>query len=171
MEQKFNLAHIRNRGIAGDVTEGVLMRLGEITYFKPKAVFILIGINDLFSIHHTEDAKRNLTYDLIVPSVEYIAGNILNITKQLRQKSPEIKVFVRTVLPTRRDYLKEDILLLNLKIKDNKEEGGYQVIDLYKAFVDKHGELKKELTPDGVHLNEQGYKRWVTFEKPILQSL
>src|SRR2546428_12689335 len=39
---KFGIAHIRNRGIAGDVTDGVIKRLNEITYFKPKAVFILI---------------------------------------------------------------------------------------------------------------------------------
>ena len=45
--EKFNIPNIRNRGIGGDVTDGVLERLGEIIFFKPKAVFILIGINDL----------------------------------------------------------------------------------------------------------------------------
>src|SRR5688572_32636998 len=37
----------RNRGISGDITYGVLERLGEITEGKPTKVFILIGINDI----------------------------------------------------------------------------------------------------------------------------
>ena len=37
-----------NRGISGDFTNGVLARLEEITHYKPKAIFLLIGVNDLF---------------------------------------------------------------------------------------------------------------------------
>ena len=40
---------IVNRGISGDITEGVLSRLDEIIHYKPIAVFILIGINDIFN--------------------------------------------------------------------------------------------------------------------------
>src|SRR5688572_6232361 len=47
--QRLGWSHVKNRGISGDVTEGVLIRLGEITHSKPKAVFLLIGINDLFN--------------------------------------------------------------------------------------------------------------------------
>ena len=78
---KFGINHIRNRGIAGDLTDGVLQRLDEIIYFKPKAVFILIGINDLFNLHHNED-NRSLKYDKIVPSTGYVAKNILKIAKK-----------------------------------------------------------------------------------------
>jgi len=45
----FNNHAFYNRGISGDVTDGVLQRLGEIVYVKPTAVFIEIGINDLFN--------------------------------------------------------------------------------------------------------------------------
>ncbi len=40
--QRLNYPNVRNRGIGGDVTDGVLARLAEITYFKPKAIFLLI---------------------------------------------------------------------------------------------------------------------------------
>ena len=43
--EKFGVDNIVNRGISGDFTEGVLARLDEIIYYKPLAVFILIGIN------------------------------------------------------------------------------------------------------------------------------
>jgi lysophospholipase L1-like esterase len=167
---KFGKAPIRNRGIAGDVTDGVLKRLNEITYFKPKAVLILIGINDLFSLHH-EEGNPDLNYDKVVPSTEYIGKNILKIAKIIHRKSPVTKIYVRTLLPTRREYLKEDILLVNKMIKKNEVKGYYEVIDFYAQFVDTNGELIKELTKDGVHLNDKGYEKWVSFEKPIIEGL
>ncbi|MGM8363086.1 GDSL-type esterase/lipase family protein [Flavobacterium sp. ARAG 55.4] len=167
---KFGIKHIRNRGIAGDVTDGVLQRLNEITYFKPKAVFILIGINDLFSLHHKEDNSA-LKYDKVVPSPEYIAKNILKIAKIIHHKSPFTKVYVRTLLPVRRAYLKEDILVVNTIIKKNEAKGYYKLIDWFAEFADANGELIKELTKDGVHLNEKGYQQWVNFEKPTIQAL
>lgn len=167
---RFGLNHIRNRGIAGDVTDGVLKRLNEIVYSKPKAVFILIGINDLFSLHYKEDNPA-LKYDKVVPSPEYVAENILKIAKLIHRKSPETKIYVRTLLPSRREYLREDILLINKMIKKNEDKGYYEVIDLHAEFADADGELPKELTKDGVHLNEKGYEKWVDFEKPIIEGL
>ena len=151
---KFGIKHIRNRGIAGDVTDGVIQRLNEITYFKPKAVFILIGINDLFSLHHKED-NHALKYDKVVPSPEYVTKNILKIAKIIHRKSPVTQIYVRTLLPTRREYLKEDILLVNKIIRKNEVKGNYKVIDFYAEFVDTKGELIEQLTKDGVHLNEK----------------
>lgn len=167
---KFGIEHIRNRGIAGDVTDGVMKRLNEITYFKPKAVFILIGINDLFSLHHEEDNPA-LKYDKVVQSLEYIGKNILKIAKIIHRKSPVTKIYVRTLLPTRRQYLKEDILLVNKMIRKNEVKGYYEVIDFYAQFVDTKGELIEQLTKDGVHLNYKGYEKWVNFEKPIIEGL
>lgn len=168
--KKFGLDHIRNRGIAGDVTDGVLKRLDEIVHFKPKAVFLLIGINDLFSFHHKE-GNPSLKYDKVVPSAEYVGKNILKIAKIIHHQSPDTKIYVRTLLPTRREYLKKDILLVNEMIKKNEAKGYYGVIDLYSQFVDANGELTKELTKDGVHLNDKGYEKWVGFEKNIIERL
>ena len=147
-----------------------MKRLNEITFFKPKAVFILIGINDLFSLHHKEDNPA-LQYDKVVPSPEYIGKNILKIAKIIHRKSPVTKIYVRTLLPTQREYLKEDILLVNNIIRKNEAKGYYKVIDLYAQFADIKGELIQQLTKDGVHLNEKGYENWVNFEKPIIEGL
>ena len=56
-------------------------------------------------------------------------------------------------------------------IKKNETKGIYKVIDLYSQFADAEGQLTKELTKDGVHLNDKGYEKWVNFEKVILESL
>jgi len=103
---------------------GVLKRLNEITYFKPKAVFILIGINDLFSRHHEEDNPA-LKYDKVVPSSRYIGKNILKIAKIIHRGSPDTKIYVRTLLPTQRAFLKEDILFINGMIRQNEHKGYY----------------------------------------------
>ena len=168
---KFAIENISNRGIAGDLTDGVLQRLDEIVYYKPKAVFILIGVNDLFNKHYDKDTKHRFKYDKIVPSEQYIAKNICKIAKIIKRKSPDTKLFVRTVLPTRRAYLKADILALNALIRANAKKAPYKVIDLYTQFVDENGEMIQALTKDGVHLNDKGYAKWVAFEKPIVTGL
>lgn len=162
---------IKNRGIAGDLTDGVLKRLDEIIYFKPKAIFILIGVNDLFNIHHLEANRPSLIYDHIISSPQYVGRNIVKIARILHKKLPETQIYVRTVLPTRREYLLEDILIVNQMIKQKENKNYYKVIDLYSAFVDDEGKIKKELTKDGVHLTDKGYSLWVEIERPILEKL
>ncbi len=169
--ERFGIDHIRNRGIAGDVSSGVLERLDELVYFEPKAIFILIGINDLYNIHHELEKRETIQYDKIIPSAEFVGKNILKITRKLHRKLPDTKIYVRTVMPTRRDFLKAEILEVNALLRKHKDDGVYTLIDFHKLFSDEEGRLIKELTKDGLHLNESGYKKWVEFEKPILMNL
>lgn len=157
---KFGVPNVKNRGISGDVTDGVLKRLGEITYIKPKAVFLLIGINDLFNLHHQKQ----------IPSPEYVGNNILKIVSFLHHKTPRTKIYVQTILPTSEEYMKEYISTVNSMIQAYEKEGKYKVIDLHSAFLNKQGLLKKELTYDGTHLNEKGYAVWVDKVKSFVIS-
>ncbi len=94
---------MKNRGISGDVTAGVLNRLAEIYYYKPKKVFIKIGINDLF---HNE----------LTP--EYIANNIKLIVDKIHLESPQTKIYVQTILPTAKNNpSKERIAATNAILK------------------------------------------------------
>ena len=70
--ERLNYSNIRNRGISGDVSDGVMARINEIIYFKSKAVFLLIGINDLW----------NFSPD--TPSSEYIGENIIKIAEKIK---------------------------------------------------------------------------------------
>ncbi len=151
---------VKNRGISGDVTDGVLKRLDEITYFKPKKVFILIGTNDLF----------NLCYQKQIPSVEYIAKNIFKIAEIIHNKSPETKVYLQTILPNADTIINDQINKANEIIKSHAKEKIYELIDLNASFMDEAGSMKKELTYDGTHLNKAGYAVWVTLIKPFIQS-
>ncbi|MCC6760947.1 MAG: GDSL family lipase [Chitinophagaceae bacterium] len=149
---KFGMKGIRNRGIAGDVSDGVLLRLDELTYYKPKSVFLLIGVNDIF----------NLQGGGGIPSADYIANNILKIAKKIKAGSPGTNVYVQTILPSTA-ALTSNTLLINALIKRNGQSGDYETIDLYTAFNNGQGVMRPELTTDGLHLNDAGYKVWVNF--------
>ena len=77
--KRFGTKNIVNRGIGGDITEGVIVRIQEIIHFKPLAVFLLIGINDIFN---SDKPNR----DKITES--YVANNILKISKIISRESP-----------------------------------------------------------------------------------
>lgn len=111
-----------------------------------------------------------MIYDHIILSPQYVGKNIVKITRIIHQKLPETQIYERAVLPIRRDYWLEDVLILNQMIKQNENKNFYKVIDLYSAFVYDEGKIKKELTKDGVHLTDKGYSLWVEIEKPILEK-
>ncbi len=157
---KFGRNDIKNRGIGGDVTDGVLARLGEICHAKPKAVFLMIGINDINNWHN----------DWGIPSPEYVGQNIPKITKAIHKGSPRTKIYVQTVLPTDLPPVKDAIVKVNNMIRSAEKKGHYIVIDLYSAFAGPEGFIKPELTTDGIHLTQAGYDLWVSMVEKYLNK-
>ncbi|TYA84480.1 GDSL family lipase [Seonamhaeicola marinus] len=156
--KKLNIPNIKNRGIGGDIADGVLERLDEITFFKPKVAFLLIGINDI----------DNLVYEKQIPSTQYIANNILKIVNKIHEKSPETKIFVQTILPTLDDQLNPFVTDLNAILK-HQDKSSYELIDLYSAFVE-NDLVKTEFYRDRLHLNNAGYTNWCQVIKPYLNK-
>ena len=157
-EERFNYSNIRNRGISGDVTDGVFARINEIIYFKSKAVFLLIGINDLW----------NFSPD--TPSTEYIGENIIKIAEKIKIESPKTQVYIQTILPTSKKTYINRIKKINNMIKSKSSKFDYTVIDLHSHFSNKGGLIKEDLTTDGIHLNSNGYKVWVDILKPFVSK-
>jgi lysophospholipase L1-like esterase len=143
---KVNNPKARNRGISGDTTDGVLARLGELIYYKPVQIFILIGINDLF--------RDDMSSEKVFETIVQIVNNIHN-------GSPETEIFVQTILPTTTENLKEKILLTNDMLINSENSEPYEIISLPNLFTTDSGLMNMELSTDGVHLNENGYTVWV----------
>ena len=152
--KRLNNAKIKNRGISGDMTEGILARLGEIYYYKPSKLFIEIGINDLFT--------DNL-------SAEYVGNNILKIVDNIHLNCPKTKIYVQTILPTTTEKIILKIKTTNTILKNASLKNSYTLIDLHTVFADENDMMKKELSVDGVHLNEAGYRVWVAYIKKYLE--
>ena len=173
---RFGVKNIVNRGISGDITEGILDRLDEIIYYKPIAVFLLIGINDIFNADIPDRGK-------ITPS--YVSKNILKIADQITNQSPSTKIFIQTILPINHEIytkindgfpehavpLPIQINKINSLIKNNDLGNKYTIIDLHSAFVNKHGLMDRAYSTDGVHLNDSGYQLWVEYIGKDVQSL
>jgi len=151
---RFNNSTVKNRGIAGDVTEGVLARLGEIFYFKPTAVFLLIGINDIFA---------NKT-------PEFITTIIAQIATKIHQRSPNTKVYVQTILPTNTAGIVTTISQTNTLLVANANANNYTVVNLHPLFANASDLLKPEYTTDGTHLTEAGYAVWVNEIDALIPS-
>ena len=78
-----------NRGIAGDMTLGVMRRMDSSVFdLEPRLVVILIGINDL-SRHQ---------------SVGDTAANIASIISEIRSALPETYIIVQSVYPVNSDW-------------------------------------------------------------------
>lgn len=152
---------VRNRGISGDITFGVLQRLKEVWEGHPKKVFILIGINDV---------SRNIPDSVIV-------GNYYKIVRQIKKGSPQTKIYFETLLPVNKDFKAfknhynkdQHILWINQQIKKMGQRENIRIIDIYPAFLDSSGKLMADLTEDGLHLNIKGYHKWIGILKPYLQ--
>lgn len=144
--------HIKNRGIPGDVTFGVLRRLDEVIDGKPAKVFILIGINDL---------GRKIPDDVILQNYE-------RMVKRIKTGSPVTRIYLQTLLPTNDSfnklkhlYSKEaNIAYINSQMKELARREKVTFVDLHSHFIDEQGKLKKEYTWDGVHLTLAGYRKW-----------
>lgn len=140
--------NIKNRGICGDTTDGVLNRISHIIESKPAQLFLMIGINDL---------NQGV-------SVENVANNYQLILESLQNTIPEEKVFIQSLLPInnqlRDNDVNQKIVHLNEKIRELSHAFAFQYINLFPAFLDKDNQLDIQYTSDGVHLNGRGYLVW-----------
>lgn len=137
--------HIKNRGISGDTSAGLLKRLDHIIDGKPRKLFILIGVNDL---------SRSI-------SPNAVSHNIEKIIKKTQAKSPRTTIYIQSVLPVFTKYrahsrLNPLIVQLNKLLLQIAKNQDVEYIDLHKSFI----KSKKQLSNDGVHLTAEGYLLW-----------
>lgn len=140
-------ADVIGNGLAADDKRGVLKRMEE-SFFNCGAtdVFLLIGINDLGD-NHTPEA---------------IEAGYREILQQVKSQTPRIRVHVQSLLPTRDGFAKHNTNVndCNARLQKLAKEFGYDYVDLHAAMADDKGELRKEFTGDGLHLNAEAYKVW-----------
>jgi predicted alpha-1,2-mannosidase len=140
--------NIKNRGIGGDDTDGVLSRLDEVTSSNPKQIFIMIGTNDL-------------AYG---KTVEYVIGNYRKIIDRIQAASPETEIIMQAILPVEDaiHYTRpnESIRAINTQLKEISQNENIQYIDIHTTFSDENGKLDLKYSIDGLHLNGAGYLLW-----------
>lgn len=151
---RLNKKNIRNRGIIGDDVMGIYDRLHQILPGRPAKLFLLAGVNDI---------SHDLSADSIV--------SLIRLTvERIRRESPDTKLYLQSLLPFNESYNRYKRLTgktdmvpeINASLKALAKEYKITFINLFPLFTEKGTNvLHSELTNDGLHLNEEGYKIWV----------
>ena len=152
-----------NRGIGGDTTSGVLKRL-KISLFdiNPSKIVLLIGTNDInggVEVSKILENYRNILKEIStnLPQAEVVCISLLPLNKQLETYT-NIDV----------DKSMQTIVSINPEIEKIVNEFNYNFVDVFDEFVDANNYLIKELSPDGIHLNSDGYVKLSNLIKPYL---
>jgi len=150
---------VANRGISGDTTRGVLIRLQEdVISLNPRGVVMLIGTNDL-----EEKAEP-----------EVIAGNVRLIVEALKAHDPKMPLVLCMVFPSSESKSRpaSKIQKINeLYFKAVEDEPQVTVLDTYSLFANVHGDAKEEEMPDLLHPNIVGQAKWALALRPILETV
>lgn len=146
--------HVKNRGIAGDDAEGIYQRLNQILPKKPKAIFLMVGINDI---------SHGLTATQVFEKCQKVIDKIWAYRRHT-------KLYVQSLLPINETFDQcktlegktDEVAAVNRLLRHYCVRNKITYINLFKDF-NRHGtnEMRKPLTSDGLHLTPIGYKVWV----------
>ncbi len=138
--------NVVERGISSDVLDGYLARINTVISLKPKFVFIMAGINDIYNW---------LPVDKIFEKYVRLIGQLKkNNIKPVIQST----LFAGTKWKSYSDRNKE-VLKLNKLLSEYAKKNLIEYIDLNKKLSAKNI-LIAEYTYDGLHLNGKGYEIW-----------
>jgi lysophospholipase L1-like esterase len=153
------ISKVANRGISGDTTRGVLIRLKEdVLALHPSGVVLLIGTNDL---------EENADPDTI-------AANLKLILAELKRADARMPIVLCQVFPSSAGKKRpaEQIKKVNqLYAAAVKGDAQVTFVQTWLLFADGQGDAKPEEFPDLLHPNKAGYEKWAAALRPILATL
>ncbi len=159
LDAYFQGVKVANRGISGDTTRGMLIRLdGDVLALNPKGVVMLMGTNDL-----EEKAEP-----------ETIASNVSLIIQTLKSHNSKMPIVLCLIFPSSESKSRptEKIQATNkLLMQLVKGDPQITVVDTFRLYADAKGNAKIEEFPDLLHLNAVGYDKWAASLRPVLATL
>ena len=137
-----------NFGISGDRTEHALWRLdhGNFDGLSPKLIVIMIGTNNMGN--QTEEA---------------IAAGNKAILDEIQKKHPQAKILLLGIFPRSPkagDPVRAKIKKTNEMLAKFDDGKTVKYLDIGEKFLDKDGNLSKDIMPDYLHLSKKGYHIW-----------
>ena len=162
-----NFAEVANFAVPGGSTDGLLEAIPKIASTKPDLVSILIGTNDFGNPEINREGSD-------------VGARVLAIVDELKAQAPRAQIILHTILPRGLEAsgvdLRTRVIEANEFIKANLP-AGIELIDLWPRFVAADGlsladqfVLPEELVLK-LHLNENGYREWITVLLPMLQRM
>ena len=155
----FPEAHVINRGIGGDCVAGMAARLDSIVAGRPRAIFLMAGVNDLI-------------FSTIAP--EALLRQYERLLDRIAAESPATQVFIQSPLPL--DEARNEpyftgknarIEAFDRLLRRMAARRGLKFIDIRSRML-RDGKLPAEYTVDGIHLTPAGYAVWVEALRPYV---
>ncbi len=155
----FSGVKVANRGISGDTSRGLLIRLQEdVLSLHPSGIVLLIGTNDI------EEAAT--------PWI--VASNLRLLLVELKKHNPAMPVIVCEVMPSSPEKQRPAYLIrrLNQLISEVcADQPQVTVLETWKLFAGPTNDAKPEEFPDLLHPNAAGYAKWASALRPLLATL
>jgi lysophospholipase L1-like esterase len=153
--------HALNLGFGGDRTENVLWRLqhGALDGLAPKVAVLMIGTNN--TGHRAENSETT-------------ADGIRRLVDEIRRRLPATKVLLLAIFPRGE---KPDDSLRSINDRVNRIMAGdadgrsVHFLDINAALTRPDGTLSKDVMPDLLHPNAEGYAIWQREMQPLLLEL
>lgn len=150
---------LANRGIGGDTTRGMLIRLEEdVLALNPSAIVMLLGTNDIE----------------IGVDPEAIGRNFQKILAAIKARQPEVPIVLCRMFPSspEKNRPPQTIRRVNALYEAAvKGDPQVTVLDTWTLFADATGNANPIWFKDLLHLNPEGYERWAAALRPIFATL
>ena len=150
---------VANRGISGDTSRGVLVRLAEdVLALAPAAVVLLIGTNDL---------EEGATPELVV-------GNLKRILAELERHDARMPIVLCQVFPSSASQKRSAAQIRRLNALYQaavKNDARVTYLETWPLFAGPDGDATLAEFPDLLHPNETGYAKWAAALRPVFATL
>lgn len=154
--------NVVNRGINGDIVEGIKLRIKNVTAGHPAKIFLMVGANDV-------------SHDLSADSIATAALELIDI---IRTETPSTRLYVQSMLPINNSFGryklmkdKEQVIRdINSRLEPEVKRRGATWVNLHPHFCDENGNLREDYTNDGLHLLAPGYLKWREVIMPYVEE-
>lgn len=162
IQKEFPNLGVVGRGIGGDMTEGLRIRLPDNVFaLNPKTIIIEIGGNDL----------------IFGKCLSFTEKNIRGIIEDIRSYDKKIKIVFLSIPPTKSSNLNAIVPILNANIQELAREYNFIYLDLWKYMRNNDLPIIKEEyvryaesgKMDKIHFNEKGYEVIGQLVRPLLK--
>lgn len=150
---------LANRGIGGDTTRGMLIRLEEdVLALNPSAIVLLLGTNDIEV--GIEPAAIGRNFELILRAIKARHPTVPIVLCRMFPSSAEKK------RPA--DMIRQVNALYEATVKGDAQ---VTVLDTWTLFATAAGDANPAWFRDLLHLNPAGYDRWAAALRPVFATL
>ena len=161
--------------------------LGNATYYAAKGLMVntaltkpVINLNGkkVTVIDALKQKKFNKVYimfglnELGWSSFQTFINDYGKLIDEVKKYEPQSKIYIQSILPVSKEKSQSNNIYTNSKINHYNEEliklaqkKGVTYLEVNKAISDSQGNLPKEASNDGVHLNSTYCEKWCEYLK------